>query len=127
MDAPLDHQDVKRERERRGWSIRDAANHGGISNETWGRFEHSGRITNKVRQAVAEAFDWPLTWPDMASQADVDVVLTKLSELETLVRVLQRQLEEGLTAGVAGRVELVERVDRLERQAGQADGGRPYL
>jgi transcriptional regulator with XRE-family HTH domain len=124
MDAPLGHDDVKRERERRGWSIRDAAHHGGISNETWGRYEHSGRITPRIRQAVSEAFDWPLSWPDMASQADVDVVVTKLDSLARLVERLQDTLEQGLLSGIQVQEHLTSRVDRLERR-GEAAGGEP--
>jgi transcriptional regulator with XRE-family HTH domain len=55
---------VRQERRARGWSARDAANAGHISNTTWGRWE-KGEIplTPKTTRAIATAFDWPTTWP----------------------------------------------------------------
>lgn len=56
---------VRAERERRGMSVREAARRGGVSNTTWSRYE-SGEtsLTGNIRKAVAQAFDWPIGWPD---------------------------------------------------------------
>lgn len=125
MDSPVDHNDVRRERERRGWSVRYAANASQdiVSNTTWGNYEQTGNLTPKIRQAVSVAFGWPLSWPEVANQEDLNVVLTKLGELETLVRRLQAQLTDALRAGIDARADLIERVERLERRAESGAGG----
>lgn len=63
MTNPL-RELVAAERRRHGWSIRRAAEHGGISNTHWGRFEKGGDITAGVRVAVARAFNWPTDWDE---------------------------------------------------------------
>lgn len=70
MDALADR--VRHERLRRGWSVRDAAAAGGISNTYWGQFEdYKQPLTPTIAAAVARAFDWEDTWPDEnVSQSD---------------------------------------------------------
>lgn len=65
------NQQVRQEREKRGLSVRAAAQAGGVSNTTWSRFEESGDLTPKMRRAVSQAFGWPAGWPE-GDTAEVD-------------------------------------------------------
>lgn len=72
---------VERERRLRGWSVREAARHGGVSNTTWGDYEKSGILTAGMQQAIVRAFDWAPTWAedvDAPAPAVPDDVLTML-------------------------------------------------
>lgn len=65
----MDEQDdaalrVRDERFARGWSVRRAAQEGGVSNQTWGSYENGGPLTVRMRAAVQRAFSWPATWPE---------------------------------------------------------------
>lgn len=62
MEAALER--VRAERLSRGWSVRRAAAEGGVSNTTWANYEAGGELTNRMREAVQRAFDWPGTWPE---------------------------------------------------------------
>lgn len=55
---------VAAERRRHAWSVRKAAEHGGISNTTWQAFENTGKVTDAVRRGVANAFGWDKDWPE---------------------------------------------------------------
>lgn len=111
--------DVQRERERRGWSIREAAARSGlVTNETWGRYENGGPLTGKMRRAVAQAFGWDTDWPDQQPPIQHEV-LTRLAELEALLREVQQVQLAAIPGGSAILAELQERVARLERQVGR--------
>lgn len=113
--APVDV--VKAERLRRGWSVRRAATNGAVSNTTWGRFEHDGQLTDRMRQAVARAFGWDPVWPedppfthsDESASSIVDrlaVLEERVTDLARIVRVLgQRAKDRGdsnwMTAAMA--------------------------
>ena len=90
------------ERNRRGWSIRRAAVETGgiISNVWWGKFEDgSVDLTDKVREAVATAFGWPLDWPEnppappAVAERD-DQVLAAIAALADRVELLAAELRE---------------------------------
>lgn len=107
---------VKRERNLRGWSAREAADHGGISNTTWGKYEKTGILTDAMQQAIMRAFDWEPTWAETqtkvaATSPDPDV-LAKLSEVEQILRALTASV----TDGVGVLRELSDRVGALERR-----------
>src|SRR5215207_8269029 len=55
---------VTAERLLRSWSVRTSATRGGVSNETWGRYEAGGPLTLAMRSAIAQAFTWPADWPE---------------------------------------------------------------
>lgn len=56
---------VRRERIRRGWSQREAARRGQVSNTMWSMFESYQReLTPAVVEAIARAYGWPMTWAD---------------------------------------------------------------
>lgn len=67
MTTPADR--VAKARKARGWSIRTAAQNGGISNQTWGVFEGGGNITPAIQRAVMQAFDWPADWVERDVEA----------------------------------------------------------
>jgi hypothetical protein len=110
---PPTQQIVISERRRRGWSIRTAAERGAVSNTTWGRFEAGHQLTGTMRQAVARAFTWPLSWPETTPAPTVirsgEVVASILERLE-----VAEDRAEKLARIVAF---LVER----ERERGSAD------
>lgn len=98
---------VAGERRQRGWSIRAAANAGGISNTLWGRYENGeAELSGRIRQAVATAFGWPMSWPEEpASGAGVrDEAAERFAELLDALGVLAARLES-----------LERRIDRLDR------------
>lgn len=65
---------VAGERRQRGWSIRAAAHAGGISNTLWGRYEAGeAELSGRIRQAVATAFGWPMSWPEDPGAGGPDV------------------------------------------------------
>lgn len=89
---------MERERRRRGWSQRQAAEHAGIDNGLWSRIE-TGKtsLSDRSRAAVAKAFDWPLDWPDTdpgepQSLSRMDQLEVRVADLEALVRALTRAL-----------------------------------
>lgn len=63
MGHPLVER-VVAERKRHAWSVRRAAAEGGISNQTWGDFEKSGKLGDAMQLGVARAFGWPTDWAD---------------------------------------------------------------
>lgn len=88
------------ERNRRGWSIRRCATAGGISNTHWGEVEKgTSALTDKVREAVATAFGWPLDWPEnppappAVAERD-DQVLAAIAALADRVELLAAELRE---------------------------------
>lgn len=85
------------ERRARGWSVRRAAQEGGVSNQTWGSFEAGGALTYRMREAVQKAFGWAGTWPE-----DPDPILPGevADELRQLIAAQALQLEQ-LTERVA--------------------------
>jgi len=88
---------VKNARNARGWSIRTAAQHGGISNQTWSVYERDGNLTDAVHRAVMQAFDWPATWRDDAPEAAVslrDEVAALSQRLDDLAERLNRAAEQ---------------------------------
>lgn len=72
------------ERRRRGWSARTAAQVAQISNTTWSGFERTGKLTDTIRQAVAEAFGWPVDWPERPTPVESGDVAAVLDELRAL-------------------------------------------
>lgn len=82
---------VKAERVRRGWSIRDAANHsnGHVSNQTWGNFEdgHTASVTLKMSAGVRAAFGWPAGWEHDPPKPEAPAVLDtdRLTALEQAI------------------------------------------
>lgn len=90
---------VQNERTRRGWrSVREAADHSDISNETWSKFERDGRVTKGVRDAVQQAFGWPENWPEELPELSpwkaTDKMLEmdrRLADLEGLVAELRKR------------------------------------
>lgn len=103
---------VEAERNRRGWSVRGAAQRGGISNQTWGTFEKGGVVTNKVRAGVAEAFGWPTTWPESPP------ALTPLVEGEPTPSELMAKLDQVLASTAAIQIAVQSMGDVVERLAG---------
>lgn len=81
------------ERRLRGWSGREAAIAGGISNTTWSKFEAGGELGPAIRRGVAHAFGWPADWPENppAAIAPVDAVSQLRAEVERLAQVVQSQ------------------------------------
>lgn len=90
---------VKVERQLRGWSVRAAAAHGQCSNTTWGTYEASGKVTAKVRTAVALAFDWPGGWPENPPPvAPIDderiaAIEREVAELRAVVEQLAQEVQ----------------------------------
>ena len=92
---------MRTERRRRGWSQRQAAEHGGVDNGLWSRMEKgSVAISDRSRAAVAKAFEWPLDWdvaepwppPANDSVNQYDALEVRVRDLEALVRALTRAL-----------------------------------
>jgi hypothetical protein len=82
------------ERRLRGWSGREAAIAGGISNTTWSKFEATGEIGDAMRRGAAKAFGWPMDWPEnlpVMEIVGVDAVSQLRAEVERLARVVQAQ------------------------------------
>lgn len=106
---PLAEQ-VRAERLRRGWSVRDAASSGKISNTWWARFEDGQQpLTDGLTVAVATAYGWPSDWPAQPRPVvDVDALealRAALEELAARVDAIQAQVAEGL-AGAVRRAEI---------------------
>lgn len=106
---------MKRERELRGLSVRRAAELGGTSNETWGKYERGlTEVSPKVRTAVARAFGWPMDWPEAPPRASkapaapgVDSVTQLRLEVEALARLVREQAIE--LGALRDAVELLRR------------------
>lgn len=119
MNSDTAMSDVQRERERRGWSVREAAvNSGLVSNETWRRYESGGPLTGKMRRAVAQAFGWSTDWPDRQPPVPHEVV-SRIGELEALLREVQQVQLTAIPGGTAILEDLQERVSRLELRVGR--------
>lgn len=93
---------VRTERRRLGWSQRTAAQAADISNTTWSQFEKEGVVTETIRHAVAEAFDWPLDW------VEVPVPLPP-----TVQQVLVQAMDDRMRTAVAMREESDRRIIAL--------------
>jgi hypothetical protein len=84
-----------------GLSQRQAAAAGGTSNQTWSRFEESGKVTDAIYAAVIKAFDWPSDWPEnppAATVGELDELAARMAALvltfEALLKWLDSQLSE---------------------------------
>lgn len=92
-------------RKQRALTLAAAANltDGKLSSETWRRFENGqGELTKRVREGVALAFGWELTWPEQPPAVTEvspreDQVMAMLSSLTEEVRALRAELRS-LTA-----------------------------
>lgn len=97
---------VRLERKQRGWSVRAAALEGGISNTTWGWYEHGRHpLTHGVIAGVAKAFDWSPNWTTVTPPDDlmqIAVLRRQVLELTEQMELLQRQVEV-LAADLASR------------------------
>jgi len=89
---------VRNERLRRGWSMRRAAEAAGVSHTWWDLVERGAqRRHDKAREAVAQAFGWPLDWvenppaPPVISQRD-DEVLLAIASLRESVDLLRAEV-----------------------------------
>jgi len=86
------------ERRLRGWSVREAARHGGVSNTLWGKWEQ-GAASAQMIPAVAQAFGWPADWesnPPPVTMPPPDDLASRVAELERAVLLL---LEEARSRG----------------------------
>lgn len=100
---------VAAERNRRGWSVRTAAQAGGISNTLWGRFENGDSdVTPKVRHGVARAFDWPDEWPERTPE------LPQLAEIRD-------EAAERFGAILDALRSMSSRLEQLERRISQPE------
>jgi transcriptional regulator with XRE-family HTH domain len=100
MNELLDR--VRTEREVRGLSIRQAANGTSVSNTTWNRWERGGGPPPaSIRKAVAEAFGWPLDWPENPPPLPVRPTenQTVLEQLEDMRRKLDAVLDALVSTG----------------------------
>jgi hypothetical protein len=82
------------ERRLRGWSGREAAIAGGISNTTWSKFEATGEIGDAMRRGAAKAFGWPMDWPEnlpAIEMGQADAVSQLRVEVERLAGVVRAQ------------------------------------
>ena len=107
-------QRVEAERHRRFPSVREAARVGGISNTTWDRYEKGGKLTGRMRLAVAQAFDWPTDWDQELSQqqpddGDVRGQVARLAEAH-------QETAETLAVLLGEFAALKRRVDGIEDQ-----------
>lgn len=115
---------VRMERRLRGWSVRQAAAAGGISNQAWSVFERGGAITGGIHRAVMQAFSWPETWqtdPPEVPIGQADVVAELRSEIEGLRAQLAEVLE--VMAQLTG--ELRRRDGDAQPRSGKAAQRRP--
>lgn len=125
-------------RTRRGLSIRRAATLGGISNETWGRYEETGKLTPTIRSAVASAFGWPADWPEnppvedetdpLKLGPDTRKMLDKLTELSGLIARLAdsgQQVDQRLDEAERLLTQLEAAIGELERRVAQFEEGNP--
>jgi hypothetical protein len=77
------HDTVRTERQQRGWSVRYAAQRGGISNTCWHSIETGiVRLTPRKAAAVAAAYGWADDW-DQQPPPRLAAVLDELAELRT--------------------------------------------
>ncbi len=94
---------VAAEIRRLNFSMREVERRSGVSNTTLAKFFNDGRLTRKVREAFAVAFNWPADWPENPPplpEAHRDELLTLIAEL------------------VAKVDRLADEVSALRRQAG---------
>ena len=81
---------VRAEREARGWSVRHAAQVGGITNTHWAAFEAgTQRMTPRIARAVATAFDWPEDW-SAEPPTEIRTVLREVAELRRELATVQQ-------------------------------------
>lgn len=103
-------ESVAAERKSRGWSIRTAAERGGISNTYWGKFE-KGDINPdpehpELIRAVSVAFDWPADWATRPPPSDFSRRLAALEQDAD-----EHKRTRGL--GIAALEALTEQVEAL--------------
>ena len=96
---------VKAERQWRGWSMRAAAEAGGISNQSWSTFERTGVVTNGIHAAVIRAFSWPGDWQTNLPEIP-DRNPAETSALRAEIQGLRQQMTEVLEVMVDLVVEL---------------------
>lgn len=86
------------ERYRRYWSIRDAAEGSGVSNQTWSSWEKvGGPPSEKVRAAVARRFGWPSDWPENPPEIEGEPPVSSPGvDLSARVERLERDLKRVL-------------------------------
>lgn len=102
---------VRRERLRRDWSIRRCASmarENPLSNTYWGRFEdYKQELTDLLRAAVAEVFQWPEDWPDEAHRLAGSVKPTfatveRVEQLQAQLDRLEDRFERAVRLGSKG-------------------------
>ena len=109
-DEAAARERVVAERRRRGWSQRRAAVAAGVSNTYWNDYE-SGKvpvdgIRNPIRQAVADAFGWPLDWPESAP-------VPQQQSSATVRQVAEDAVSEVLKTMTDGKADIIEAVTVL--------------
>ncbi len=113
---------VRHERLRRGWSVRDAAAAGSISNTYWGKFEdYRQSLTPMIATAVAKAFDWPADWPDAADGQPVNRQADEMAQLRREVDALRQAVESLL---VGGRLDAEQQLEAIRASLDSARSQR---
>ena len=110
------------ERIRRGWSIREAAAHGGVSNTTWARYEQTGNLTGRMRQAVALAYSWTVDWPDTPDTAEPATAPEPDDELTEIASKVDRLADsiDAVLATTADRRDVLRRNTEIVEQISAA-------
>jgi hypothetical protein len=113
-------------------SVSQAAGAAGISNTSWGEWERGKRtLSDGVRMAVAQTFDWPTTW-DQAPPPVADLPTGSVSAVEVMARLDAIDEKINRLAGLPDAVgELVLSIhsllsSELEEEQLQG-GGRPEV
>lgn len=97
-------QRVLAERRRRGWSARTAAQVAGISNTTWSTFERTDIVTDRIREAVADAFGWPRNWPE-------EPVLAEPTVQQALIEAMDLRMQIAVDQSLANQTALLAKLD----------------
>lgn len=118
-------------RKQRYGSVRKAAAAGGVSNTTWGRYEAGDPLTDTMRLAAAQAFDWPTDWPvnpptpaepleDRTALDLLEQIDRKVDGLDELNRRIEKAVYRALS-GIAAVGELPAALDAAGRRATQVE------
>lgn len=87
---------VKRERELRGLSLKRAARLAGAdfaSDQAWGNWESgTSKLTPYMVRTIANAFEWPMDWPENPPPPFTSDVTQRVAELENDVRSLRAEI-----------------------------------